>query len=154
MIHNSKDKTMGEIIDNKPKETNDWFLQILVNLVNEGSENISIGVTLLSHGFLISGQLVGGVEYFKGLADEIASGLFSNPENGEVVRNSVVQLANNVYNKTEDSEKPSSPSYIHLKHAKLYHPGSNPIPTNRGLWWRGRISEISGFSLGNLEISE
>jgi hypothetical protein len=48
----------------------------------------------------------------------------------------------------------SPPNYIHLKEAKFFLPSGagKPIPANQGVWWRGRLSEVSGFILGSLAI--
>jgi len=42
----------------------DWFLQTLVNMANNSSSTGLVGITLLTHGFLVSGDLVSGREYF------------------------------------------------------------------------------------------
>ena len=48
----------------------DWFLQTLVNMANSSTSTGLVGITLLTHGFLVSGDLVGGREYFKGFAED------------------------------------------------------------------------------------
>lgn len=63
----------------------DWFLQSLINMVNSGT--FSFGVTLSVSGFLVSGQLIGGKEYFDGFAGDFTSG-FSDSEAAEQIKNS------------------------------------------------------------------
>ena len=122
----------------------DWFLQSLVNIVNSGG--LSFGITLNVGGFLVSGQLVGGKEYFEGFGRDFASA-FSGSESAEYVQKSFSKYGE-VY--SSDKEAPPPPSYIHLKEAKFFNTNGNPIPGNRGVWWRGRLSQVDGFSLGSL----
>jgi hypothetical protein len=40
-------------------------------------------------------------------------------------------------------------TYIHLKDARVLAPGVSPLPSG-GMHWRGRLSEVSGWSFGHL----
>lgn len=122
----------------------DWFLQNLVNIVNSGG--LSFGVTLNVGGFLVSGQLVGGKEYFEGFGSDFA-GAFSDSESAEYIQKSFAKHGE-IYSSDKETSPP--PSYIHLKEAKFFNTNGNPIPGNRGIWWRGRLSQVDGFSLGSL----
>jgi hypothetical protein len=42
-------------------------------------------------------------------------------------------------------------TYIHLTEARVVAPGVNPLPA-AGMHWRGRLSEISGWSFGHLGV--
>lgn len=43
------------------------------------------------------------------------------------------------------------PSYIHLKNARVYH-GQSQIPQRfDGILWRGRLSMINGFTVGEVQ---
>jgi hypothetical protein len=42
-------------------------------------------------------------------------------------------------------------SYIHLTEARVVAPGVSPLPA-AGMHWRGRLSEISGWSFGHLGV--
>ena len=53
----------------------DAFLQFLVNLVNNGSQIESIGVTLQMGGMLVSGSIVSGAEYFDRFAASFTNSL-------------------------------------------------------------------------------
>ncbi|BBI98466.1 gas vesicle protein [Ferrigenium kumadai] len=122
----------------------DWFLQSLVNMANDG---IEIGVTLQVSGLLVSGVLAGGKSYFEGFAEDFSSGL-NDPEAAESVRGSFAKYGE-IYKK-EGDDAPPLPQYIHLKNARFFNTSGNPIPGNKGVWWRGRISEVAGFTLGSL----
>jgi len=124
----------------------DWFLQSLVNLSNKG--DATIGLTVITHGFLVSGDLVGGKEYFSGFGEDYTSGVKDDETKKSILKN-FKDVGEKVYG-SEKLDTMTDPSYIHIKGAKFFHPNGNPIPGNRGVWWRGRLSEISGFSLGKL----
>jgi hypothetical protein len=38
--------------------------------------------------------------------------------------------------------------------ARFYSTDGTPVPSNAGVWWRGRISEISGIVIGILGVGE
>ena len=38
------------------------------------------------------------------------------------------------------------PGFIHLRNAKFFHNSGQPMPVNKGPWWRGRLSAVDGFS--------
>jgi hypothetical protein len=39
--------------------------------------------------------------------------------------------------------------FIHLREARVYGAGANPLPGN-GMLWRGRLSDVAGWSFGLL----
>ena len=130
----------------------DWFLTTLVNLANSGA--LEMGVTLLVGGLLVSGTLVGGATYFEGFSRSFYEGFSSSfpddPEVSESVRSSFAQLGLLYPSSGDGNTSLPPPEFIHLKQAKFFTPGNKPTPDNQGVWWRGRLSEISGFHLGNL----
>ena len=127
----------------------DWFLQTLIEIVNKS--NASFGLTLNLGGILVSGDLIGGKHYFDGFGQEFASSLSSDPETVKQVHASFASHSvlyvngDGIY---KDSLDP--PNFIHLKDARFFHTSGQPIPANRGVWWRGRLAEVGGFSLGKL----
>lgn len=128
-------------------ENADWFLQGFVDMVN--GKDFTIGLTLNVGGFLVSGQVVSGHKYFEGFAEEF-SNIFEDKEVAETVKESYSKYGE-IYTKEQDTkENRPMPQYIHLQNAKFYNTNGKPIPNNRGVWWRGRLSEVSGFMLGML----
>ena len=128
----------------------DWFLQSLVNIAHD--VNLEIGITLQVSGMLVSGNLVSGKQYFEGFATDFASAFIAHPEVAESIKNSFASYGD-IYNKeaeVESSQPQPLPQYIHLKNARFFNTAGNPIPGNRGVWWRGRICEVGGFTLGSL----
>lgn len=146
MNNQEKEVIETSIINNQTDK--DWFLQNLVELTN-GS--LSIGITLNVSGTLISGNLIGGKEYFNLFGENFASGF--DDKFAKDIKDKYSQFGA-IYD-VDDSKEQPKPSYIHLKDAKFYGVGigGNPIPTNQGILWRGRISEVSGFSLGIFNTS-
>jgi hypothetical protein len=131
--------------------TKDWFLQILVNLSN--TAGLGIGITLQVGGLLVSGTLSGGKEYFEAFSSDLASA-FTQDGTGESIKETFARCGE-VYESSEEGKgMQDRPSYIHLRDARFFFPGSKPIPTDKGIWWRGRISEVSGFVLGALSFGE
>ena len=143
---------IGEIT-NKPSidiaPQKDWFLQFLVNLANRNQ--FEIGITLNVGGLLISGTLVGVKRYFEVFGEDFSASFEAgkSPVDIKLFFKKIGDECACVSNR-ENSE---SPSYIHLKDAKFYNPQGNPIPANGGICWRGRISEVQGFTPGNLSKS-
>lgn len=129
----------------------DWFLQSLVSMAN--NSNLEIAVILQVSGMLVSGSLVGGKQYFEGFASDFASPFASDSDAAESIKASFSSYGN-VYTKdTEGDEDQPAPQYIHLKNARFFNTAGNPIPGNRGVWWRGRIGEVGGFCLGSLNTA-
>ncbi len=126
------------------QEESDWFLAVLVGIANNGA---GIGITLLVGGFLVSGTMVGGAAYFENFASEFSSAF--PKDSSEEIRKTFAQGADPYKKAAETGEGFSDVAYIHLKEARFYHTSGAPIPENRGIWWRARLSEVSGFHLGN-----
>lgn len=122
----------------------DWFLQELVGLANVVGD-FELGVTLNVQGSIISGTAISGRRYFEEAAKLFAT---EDPEN---------HLSNWVKSFTaiyDEGEKPAAPpGYIHLMNARVFGTGEGTIPSNDGTLWRGRISAVSGFSFGSLQVT-
>jgi hypothetical protein len=134
--------------------SSDWFLELLVDVVN-GTE-IALAMTLNVGGMLVSGEMCSGHKYFEGFAKDLKDGIFGTiPSEASRIEEQFKQLGG-IYAKEKrqpQDEHPKPPQYIHLRNARIFHPGGTPIPTNRGVWWRGRLGAIDGFILGSLSIS-
>ena len=119
----------------------DWQLQHLVDLAN--SKGLEAGLTLTVKGTIITGTLIGGGKYFELFAELIGAGWPGTAEEKEAIRSAFAQPA-----KLYEEPEQLLTSYIHLKNAKIVY-SSNFVPSS-GMLWRGRLDEISGFSLGLL----
>jgi hypothetical protein len=134
----------------------DWFLQELVRLANEHPESVSLPVTLCVNGLLVSGVIVSGQAYFEGFADTLATAVTNVSDDSRWnIRQMFAQYGE--FYKPKRSEtaagrkapSPEAPEFIHLRNAQFFI-GSNLVPTDQKVWWRGRIAEVDGFMLGVL----
>jgi hypothetical protein len=133
-----------------PSAETDWFLQSLVRMANES--NLGIGITLQVSGMLVSGSLVSGKQYFEGFANDFASPFVNEIETANAIRDNF-RAYGEIYDKPKDDglDHPA-PLFVHMKDARFFSTAGNPIPGNKGVWWRGRICEVGGFSLGSLSV--
>ncbi|MFY3136848.1 gas vesicle accessory protein GvpU [Achromobacter xylosoxidans] len=126
----------------------DVFLQFLVNLVNNGGQLKSIGVTLQMGGMLVSGSIVSGAEYFDRFAETFSGSLADmDTQARQSVRTSLAELGD-VFRLPQPAEP--LPNYIHLVDALFFSADGTPIAGQPTLW-RGRSSAVDGFILGRLQ---
>ena len=124
----------------------DWFLQLLVNLANK--KGFELDITLTVGGMLISGTLTGVRQFFSDLGSYFASPLETDI-NSEDLQNTFKTIGEQCECVTP-SEQTETPSYVHLKNARFFDSSGNQISGTVGTWWRGRLSEVQGFSPGLL----
>lgn len=133
----------------------DWLLMAMVDSVNRAG--FSFGVTLSIPGGLVSGWVVSGNEYFHGIANVLEEA--GGESFADVMRQVAVQRYPMFQAASADDEpgagaeleggEPPPVEYIHLRDARFFY-GGNAIPDNQGVWWRGRLSEVAGFTYGLL----
>ena len=107
---------------------------------------ISMPLMILSHGFLISGQLVSSrvyVEHLIKMLDKMSDNTTEDKGWSEKIRSTAEEVLK--------AKQAMSSSYLHLEDAKFFHPDRKGIPENNEVVWRGRISEVSGFFFGKLK---
>jgi hypothetical protein len=128
----------------------DWFLANLVRLVNEA--DLQFPLSLQAGGVTICGRLIGGSEYFRRFADQFVAG-WQDDETKIAAAEHLAGLGD-VYGAPQEGQPFSYPHFIHLADARVFAPGSSPMPGNEGVLWRGRLSEISGFWMGQLSVRQ
>jgi hypothetical protein len=144
----------------------DDLLEGLVRLANVF--NIQTGVTLNIGGLLITGKMVSGRRYYKEFAGQLR-----NTGADPFLRETILALAD-TYEKTgeelyppydfsknerdegEDAKseisEPDAPlAFIHLIDARFTNPGGGFLPAP-GVLWRGKLSSVDGFILGELKV--
>lgn len=131
----------------------DWFMQnIIETVINNGVE---IGVLLTIGGSIVSGVLISGRTYFTELGETLKSASNSEGDLQSVLGDAWKRFTE-IYDKPEeesDDWSPPSAGFIHLRDARFCAPGQNsPLPRDKGMLWRGKISAIDGFSIGNLSF--
>lgn len=131
----------------------DWLLALLVDHLNEHGGEIPI--TLTTPGGVLTGTLIGVREYLKRYGTDLAS-VFPSRANaildtfdaaGEESANSVRRHKEKVRAGETEFE---SPRYLHLRDAQ-YLTGNLHSTARDTVLWRGRLVDVSGFSLGIVE---
>ena len=155
------EETMGNNITDVTLPTpsaqpiSDPFLQEVVDVCNLAG--LRVGITLSVGGTIITGQLVGVRDYLREYAKQWAAALPA-PEGEEHFYaekwtkaadeyERQLQERNEKIDRGEDVEPLPDPRFIHLADAK-YVTGETITPASGGMLWRGRLSEIDGYSMG------
>lgn len=131
----------------------DWFLQQQVGTANRKS-GFGVSLTLTVGGFLVSGVLVSGEDFIKDFGEKLANALGTHFDDEEIktsIEESYKMLREGIYSVPED-ERPE-PVFIHMRDVRFFTAAAQPIPTQDGMWWRGKMSDVSGFSLGAMNMS-
>jgi len=108
---------------------------------------LEMSIVLQVSGFLIAGTLVSGPKYFERFASDFARE-WPNKATADMIQEAFSQYGEIYKNTGDDLSQPAT--YIHLENARFFHHGGKPIPMNHGIWWRGRLSEVSGFFMGSI----
>lgn len=124
----------------------DWLLQQVVDYANKF--NMETSVTLQAGGVLVSGKIISGPKYLDKIAEAFGDALSKNPgfeEAGQNVKD-LFKLYKKDYDEPEGNAPRNPPSFIHLENARFLI-SEGMVPTSGdGVLWRGRISEITGFT--------
>lgn len=131
-----------------PVAQSDWFLQRLASFANH--EGFEIGITLQVSGLLVSGVLVSGARYFEAIAEDFKQGLAAHEELAAIVQEGIASFAEIYAEEGGEDAAPPLPQYLHLRDAQFFSTAGTPIPGNQRVWWRGRVSEVGGFTIGQL----
>jgi hypothetical protein len=124
----------------------DWFLQFLVNMANKNK--FELDITLMVGGLLISGTLAGVRQYFDNLGAYFAHP-FAAAKGSEEIESTFKKIGDQC-SCVSPSEQTETPSYVHLKNVRFFDAQGRIMSNWEGVWWRGRISEVQGFSPGIL----
>ena len=140
-----EEKDQKEILETTRVDDKDWFLQMLVGMANDG---MGIGLSLNVGGLIISGTPCGGKEYFYEFGKQLGDGMYpENADSAEEFAAAYKKIGDDVYSESEITPNPAS--YIHMKNALFFSPKGDSIPSNaQGALWRGKVSDVDGFSLG------
>jgi hypothetical protein len=154
----------------------DGVLLALVRATNSikdivSDEDIGLGLVLTVGGTTISGILIPNWLWFKkveenlrkdtppqgnksndlaDIFDYFSSEMIAMREDSAKISSLFNELPENAKKAIAESDRTE---FIHLKNARVYDPGYPGIPAN-GMLWRGRVREISGWSLGLFEAQQ
>lgn len=144
----------NETVEDEQEADRDFLLGLWVRVANAGKG--TVGITIWTGGAIVSGTLVGYLEYLDGVAEEFDR-TAEDPEGfGDVfrtIRDTQREQMSRSGKDDDDLYRGTAPSFIHLKDAKTYAPGGEPIPTNRGVWWRGSLDAVDGWCFGELSTA-
>ena len=139
----------------------DWLLEELVSVMNQSADS-SLSIVLTVKGVVMSGMLIGVRQYFELLGRSLGEG-FRNSAVGESSREDASQVeetyakigrvAQAAFNDETPAHGRGGPQirFLHLKDPRILVGDqvsqlNSPVP----LVWRGKLSEVDGFMLGNL----
>jgi hypothetical protein len=125
----------------------DPLLTILVRAADKFEAEI--GLTLYVSGIVVSGTLVSGRRFFGEMAELLASEGVSGW--AEIFARTAGELFPERGTEPGDEEPTDlSAVYIHLREARVFTSGNDrPLPETL---WRGRLSHVSGWSLGTMRV--
>lgn len=143
----------------QPTITHDSMLEFLVKLAS--TAGLSTPVTLTVGGTLVSGRIAGGEEYFKEVAKRVRAGQ-GQAETLEVTAGIYdayaekyaewYPLRSEGADSDEEDESDETPiSFIHLLDAHIFAQGAAPIELGQ---WRGLLSSIDGWTVGNMQPNQ
>jgi hypothetical protein len=128
----------------------DWYLQVFVMMAE--TANIGVSVTLNVGGILVSGALVSSKKYFDGISKSVSEALpkasFS-PDSIKTMEENLAAPGKAMEEIAKDeTTSPREYTYIHLADAHFYSPSGDTLTEQRDIFWRGKLSSVDGFILG------
>jgi hypothetical protein len=157
MSSEDKDTQASELLtpalqaDHRDVPGEDWLLQDVVRFINR-LEGISIGITLTMSGGIITGDLINIKEFFYEYGKLWKEGFKRIPEAGAMLDQQWREHGDETAKHIKDANQVLF-HYVHLKNAR-YMVGSTAISEVGGMLWRGRLSQIGGFSIGSFNRSK
>lgn len=131
-------KMRKSYIKERAATTPDTLLSAFANVVqNADDEDLGIGVTLTVGGSIVSGEAISRIRWMEEQVDAGVSIL--GPLLDEMIANRELP---------DDERAPGYERHIHLRKARYW--GSSGPLTNNDMYWRGRLAEVDGWSLGVL----
>jgi hypothetical protein len=128
----------------------DWLLQTFVEEANLIDDEF-VSITLNVSGMIISGTLISASQYFRGISE-----FFLNPgeEPKEGSWASWLRERGEEIKSRHQGDELNPAAYIHLKDARVHSNNQRPLPSNQGVWWRGKLSDVNGFWIGRLLVAD
>ena len=159
-------------MNSKEEAAPDEVLAILVSVINSSEKRVDEGpgVVLTVGGQVISGKVIPNWQWFEDVRNgsrdafiaaggdpeadheggfallfrEMAKNLVERAKEFAAAKDAVENLAPHFQQMIAEQD---TPGFIHLHEARAYAPGSIGLPAN-GMYWRGRLSEVSGWAFG------
>lgn len=135
-------KNQGMPFEVRPDPT----LQQFVDMAN--TMKLNIGITLNIGGSVITGTIIAFDEYFDILGAQLKDAL--ERMGGKPIEGTLFSSKDDTDENEADNDFIAT-RFIHLKGAHIMDAAGNRLPSGDGVLWRGRLSEVIGFTLGNFE---
>jgi len=122
----------------------DLLLMLVVNL----AEELEINIMLFVQGTIIGGVLISEKAYFENFKKDksINFGNQLQQDRFNKLLDNLKSFATETLDDQEKVPKLTNIEYIHLKDAKICS-ANTLTPNSEGFYWRGRLSNIDGFSV-------
>lgn len=143
----------------------DRALSALASLADSGALS-RLSITLTTAGGIVTGKLISGAEWAKlnlEIVRNFASDEASVAKYFEIYQEKLTQAADekkaaqDAFNGAEIADDyheaiatVAAPTFIHLDDARVLGP-SGIIPTGKAVPWRGRLSEVAGWAIGEIK---
>jgi hypothetical protein len=133
-----------DIVGHSQLQRSDELLVSMVHTVN--TQNAAISITVSCGGQLVSGRLAPARDYLVAFRETIVD---AAQRHGEEIPDQA--LAKNDSPESAISGRQSrEPQYIHIKDATIWPTSGVSIACG---WWRGKLSAVDGFFIGELSRS-
>ena len=126
----------------------DRYLQYLVSIVN--GTDLQYTITLFVDGIIISGFLISMERYFAGIKEKLTRQLDMEEDKKQKVIRYLTDQDHIMVDVEAEKDNPF-PQCIHMRDVTIMFAKDNLVKS-KGLWWRGRIAQVDGFTLGALEF--
>lgn len=132
------------------ESTPDWWdepdteLQVIVEILNR-NPTIGFGLTLTVGGSQVTGTAVGAAAYWQILVEQ-------DKENGDGsgLREYFLDNARRAVARESHQGQLAAVTFIHLVDSAHWPDASGCLPTDQRATWRGRLSEVQGWTFGRL----
>jgi hypothetical protein len=122
----------------------DPLLELLIEMTDE--TGVELPITLQVSGLVVSGKLISKDAYFDEFTSQFTHGM-TDRQTIEGLRKSFAEISADSGNQSV-----APPIAVHVKDAALFGVGNMPVPYERGALWRGRLSEVDAFFLGEIVL--
>lgn len=129
------------------QQENDYLLSSLIAMAESGA---SMGITLHINGTIITGNLISQKQYAEGVVNSLREPMENAFKmHSDSILDAFSRVGEMPNGRPSEEGGPIQFEFIHLSEAKLFA-GTNLIPTDDGVLWRGKLTSVDGFSFGRL----
>lgn len=130
-----------------PDNLLEWFVRI----VND--YELEIGMTLLIGGSMVTGQLISGRKYLKRIGDQVNAAMGVQAETPlfqDWIDRYYGEPRSDGGDESDQEREPIITTYVHMAGVRIRQGSQEILSSAAGTLWRGRLSCVDGFILGEL----